>query len=190
MKKAIGFSLVALAFAITAASCNNGDDKKMDSKDTAKDMNDQKFDSTNKEDDAKFAVTAADGGLLEVKLGQLAQANGSSAGVKSFGKMMVDDHSKAGDELKALAQKYNITLPAILSDDSRKTYNDIAAKKGTDFDKAYTSDMIDDHENDIKLFQKEADKGNNAELKSWAAKTLPTLQHHLESIKAVDNMKK
>ncbi|MEP6675765.1 MAG: DUF4142 domain-containing protein [Ferruginibacter sp.] len=188
MKKIIGYSIVA--FAITAASCNNGDENKTDSKEVAKDQNDKKFDSTNTEGDAKFAVTAADGGMLEVKLGQLAQANGSSAGVKDFGKMMVTDHSKGGDELKALAQKYNITIPAALSNDAQKTYDELAAKKGADFDKAYTKDMIDDHEEDIKLFQKEANDGNNGDLKTWASATLPTLQHHLDAIKSLQETTK
>ena len=191
MKKVIGYSFIALA--ISVASCNNGDDKSTDAKDVAKDQNDKKFDSTNKEDDAKFAVNVADGGMLEVKLGQLAQMNGSSAAVKEFGKSMVTDHTKAGDELKAAAQKYNISLPAALSDDSQKTYDKLAAKKGADFDKDYTDQMKDDHEKTIKAFQKEADNGNNAELKGWAATTLPTLQHHLDMVnmmeKSMDNTK-
>ena len=130
--------------------------------------------------DNEFAGEAADGGMLEVKLGQLAKANGTAASVKALGSMMAMDHGKANDELKALAQKNNISLPAALSEKSQKTYDGLAAKKGADFDKAYAAMMVDDHNEDIPKFQSEADNGQNADLKAFAAKTLPTLKHHLE----------
>jgi len=130
--------------------------------------------------DNEFAGEAADGGMLEVKLGQLAKAKGTAASVKALGSMMATDHGKANDELKALAQKNNIGLPAALSEKSQKTYDGLAAKKGADFDKAYAAMMVDDHNEDISKFQSEADNGQNADLKAFAAKTLPTLKHHLE----------
>jgi len=172
-----------LAFTVFVTSCNNEEDK-TDSKEVATEQNEAREDSTDIDNDASFAVSAADGGMLEVKLGQLAQANGSSAQVKELGKMMETDHGKAGEELKAWAAKYNVSLPGALSEDKQKKYDEMAAKKGADFDKAYAADMVDDHEKDIKKFQKEADGGKNAELKAWAAGKLPVLQHHLEMSKA------
>ncbi len=134
--------------------------------------------------DNEFAGAVADGGMLEVKLGQLAKANGTAASVKALGSMMVTDHSKANDELKALAQKNSISLPAALSEKSQNIYDGLAAKKGADFDKAYAAQMVDDHNDAINKFQSEADSGQNADLKAFAAKTLPTLKHHLEMSKS------
>ena len=187
MKK-IFISALSLAVIVSLASCgNNASSGTTDTEKIAKDSNDQKFDSTNKEDDTKFAVEAASGGMMEVQMGQLAQQKGSNMKVKEFGKMMEDDHSKANDELKQLAATKNITLPTAMGDDFQKKYNDLAAKKGADFDKAYTDLMVDDHKEDIDKFQKEGDKGNDAQLKAWAAGKVPTLQHHLEMAQAAQD---
>lgn len=183
MKKNV-FSLLLCASAIiVTTSCgNNGSNT--DSKEAAKEQNEQKFDNTSMEDDTKFAVAAADGGMLEVQLGQLAQTNGSSAQVKQLGQMMVDDHSKANEELKATAAQKNITLPTTLSENSQKKYDDLSKKNGADFDKAYADMMVDDHEKDIDEFKKEASDGKDADLKNWAAGKVPVLEHHLEMAKS------
>jgi putative membrane protein len=133
--------------------------------------------------DTAFAQKAAQGGLAEVKLGQLAVQNGSSDQVKQFGQRMVDDHSKAGDELMGLASQENFTLPTSLSAKDQATVNRLQNLKGAAFDKAYMRDMVKDHQADIADFQKEANSGSDAGLKSFAAKTLPTLQEHLRMAK-------
>lgn len=182
MKKTV-FSLLLCASAITVmTSCGNNNNT--DSKEAAKDQNEQKFDNTNIEDDTKFAVAAADGGMLEVQLGQLAQTNGSSAQVKQLGQMMIDDHSKANEELKATAAQKNITLPATLSEKNQQKYDELSKKTGADFDKAYASAMVDDHEKDVDEFKKEASDGKDADLKNWAAGKVPVLEHHLEMAKS------
>jgi putative membrane protein len=181
MKKLLFGFLVAACCALT--SCGNSDDSKKE----AVDENKQKFDSTNVQDDTKFAVEAADGGMMEVELGKLAQANASSKQIKDFGQQMVNDHGKAGEELKTLAASKNITLPATLSNKNQDMYNDLAKKKGADFDKAYASFMVDDHKKDIDKFKDEAEKGNDADLKNWAAGKVPTLEHHLMMAQAADS---
>ncbi|TDE12947.1 DUF4142 domain-containing protein [Dyadobacter psychrotolerans] len=181
--KRITLSALLIASMMTFSACNS--EKKEDSKEVAEEQNEEKFEDTKVEDDTEFAVAAADGGMIEVKLGELAQTNGSSSAVKDFGKMMVKDHSKAGDELKALAQQKNITLPATLSDDKQKKYDDLAKKKGKEFDQAYASFMVDDHKEDIDEFQEAAKDGKDADIKSWAAGKVPTLQHHLEMAQAM-----
>jgi putative membrane protein len=181
------FSIACLALLVSCGDNKSGED----SKEVAKEQNDTKFDSTKIEDDTKFAVDAADGGMLEVKLGTLAQTNAMMADVKQFGKQMVEDHSKGNEELKAMAAKKNISLPATISDKHQKDYDDLAAKKGKDFDKAYIDYMISDHKDDIDEFKKEADKGHDADIKNWAAGKVSTLEHHLEMAKATeDKMKK
>ena len=182
MKKT--FLYCCTAAALSFAACNNDSNKPEDAKAMAKDQNEQKFDSSKIEDDTKWADDAAEGSMMEVNLGKLAQTNASSKTVKDFGQMMVTDHSKAGDELKAVAQKKGISLPAALGDKMQKKYDDLAAKKGADFDKAYTSYMVDDHEQDIDEFKKESNKGKDADLQAWATGKIPVLQHHLEMAKA------
>ncbi len=186
MKKIL-LSGFAAALCLSFTACDNNE---TDSKEVAKEQNEQKFDDTKVEDDSKFVVNAADGGMLEVKLGELAQTNAASADVKAFGKMMVDDHSKANKELMDLAAAKAITVPATMGEDNMKMYNDLMAKKGTDFDKAYMDMMVDDHEDDVDMFRKESESGADAEIKMFASRTLPTLQQHHERAKVVRDMVK
>ncbi len=183
MKKTI-LSLSLLGALSMFAACGNSETKTEDSKEVAQDQNETKFEDTNIEDDTKWATNAAEGGMLEVQLGNLAQSNGASPKIKELGKMMVDDHSKANEELKSLAAQKNITLPAALGDSKQKDYNDLAAKKGADFDKAYADYMVSDHKEDIDAYQKQADKGKDPEMKAFAAGKIPTLQHHLQMSEA------
>lgn len=146
---------------------------------------------TSKADDRDFVMDAASGGLMEVELGKLAQSNAASAQVKEFGKMMVTDHSKANTELKAVASKKNLTVPAAPMEKQQKHIDELKTKKGADFDKAYVDMMVDDHKEDISKFQDEANKGNDADVKAFASKTLPVLQKHLDHIQKIqDGMKK
>ena len=146
----------------------------------AKDKNETKAQTSLSEADMKFAVFAADAGIKEVELGQVAQKNASTDRVKKLAEQMVNDHSKANEELKALAVKKNITLPAKMSDKHQKDFEKLINLKGTEFDEAYIEEMIKDHEMVIKAYEKQSEKGNDPELKAWATSKLPTLKHHLE----------
>src|SRR5690606_13572542 len=148
--------VLLLSGAMIFASCSPQNN---DSKEIAEDANEEKFDDTGLKNDTDFAVTAADGGMLEVQLGELAKTKASSEEVKMFADMMVTDHTKANEELKALAAKKNITLPTALSDKSRNTYEDLSKQTGKDFDEAYASQMVDDHEKTVSDFKKQADNG-------------------------------
>jgi putative membrane protein len=133
--------------------------------------------------DAHFAKEAAQGGMAEVKLGQLAQEKGSNDSVKSFGKRMIDDHSRAGDKLKAVASRENITLPKDISAKDQVTYDRLSKLNGAAFDRAYARDMVKDHETDVAAFQKEANAGKDDSLRGFASETLPTLLDHLKQSK-------
>lgn len=140
--------------------------------------------------DKKFADGAAKGGLMEVMMGELAATNATNATVKALGKMMVDDHSKANEELKKWASTVGYTLPTGLDAEKQKEYDELKAKKGAEFDRAYADLMVSDHKKDIAEFKKEASDGSEASLKSFAGKTVPTLEHHLmESEKAKSAVK-
>src|SRR4051794_36110683 len=99
-------------------------------------------------DDRKFVEKAASGGMAEVKLGQLAAQKDTSPTVKEFGTKMVHDHSKANDELKAIAAKKNLSLPTDVDTESKATYEKLTKLTGTDFDKAYIEAMVKDHDED------------------------------------------
>jgi putative membrane protein len=98
---------------------------------------------------------------------------------------MVKDHTKANDELKALAARKGVTLPADEGADNKKMFDTLAAKKGKDFDKAYITDMVKDHEKDVAEFEKESKDAQDPDLKTWATATLPTLQDHLKVAKEI-----
>jgi len=129
--------------------------------------------------DTRFAREAAMGGMEEVELGKIAVQNSSNDQVKQFGQRMIDDHSKAGDELKGIASKKNITLPSELDAKHKGAVNKYSNMKGADFDRAYMKDMVKDHETDVAEFQKEANGGSDKDIQGFASHTLPTLQDHL-----------
>lgn len=158
-----------------------------DNKEIAVETNEQRFETNKAEDDAEFAVKAADGGMMEVELGKLAAANAASQVVKDFGKMMVKDHSAAGEELKTLAANKNIALPARLSDEKLKKVEDFRKKSGAEFDKDYMSFMVEDHKEDIEKFSEAAEEALDPDLKNWAAGKVPTLKKHLEHAEMVHN---
>jgi putative membrane protein len=134
-----------------------------------------------------FMKDAAKGGIMEVQMGQMAAKQGSSADVKKFGQMLVTDHKKANDELMSLAKKKGVVIPAKEAKDKGKSEDeqDMAKLTGTEFDKKFIDEAVKDHEKDVDEFQKQADKGDDADLKAWAAKTLPTLQKHLDQAKSI-----
>ncbi|AYB29576.1 DUF4142 domain-containing protein [Chryseolinea soli] len=164
---------------VVVASINSCKKSPPDSKDVAEAQNKAVFDTTSVEDDVQFAIAAADGGLLEIQLGNLALTNASSAEVKKFGQSMIDDHSGANKELSALASQKNITLPQSLSEKNQKRYDELQQMKGKEFDEAYADFMVKDHKQDIDEFKKEAEKGNDKDLQSWAQGKVPVLEHHL-----------
>jgi putative membrane protein len=135
--------------------------------------------------DRKFMDKAAQGGMAEVELGQLAQQNGQSAEVKAFGKRMVDDHSKANDQLKQLASQKGVSLPTSLNAKDQATKDKLSKMQGAAFDKAYMKDMVADHKQDVAEFKHESMAAHDPELKSWAGQTLPTLESHLQEAEKI-----
>jgi putative membrane protein len=136
-----------------------------------------------KMDDKKFAKDAALGGMTEVELGKLAAQKASNDAVKQFGQRMVDDHSKANDQLKQIASKSNIEVPAALDSKHQSHIDKLSKLSGPAFDKAYVKDMLKDHQHDVDDFKSEAQNGSDPNIKQFAMQTLPTLQEHLNAVK-------
>ena len=135
--------------------------------------------------DTDFLTKAAQGGLAEVELGKLASTKATNAEVKKFAQQMVDDHSKANAELKTLAGQKNFSAPTEPSAKQKSLMDKLNGLSGAEFDKAYVEAMVDDHEEDVELFKAQSQDGKDADVKAWAAKTLPTLQKHLDMIKGI-----
>jgi putative membrane protein len=141
--------------------------------------------AANSTPDSSFYKKAAEGGMAEVELGKLAQEKSSNASVKEFGSMMISDHSAANEKLKTIAAAKNVKLPTSPSVGQMATKAKLEVLSGETFDKSYIKGMIEDHEEDIKEFKKEASSGQDPEAKAYAAATLPTLQTHLKKIQQI-----
>jgi putative membrane protein len=136
--------------------------------------------------DETFMMAAAQGGMVEVKLGEIAAKKATKPDIKEFGAMMVTDHSKANSELQAIASKNGgVTLPSKLDAAHQEKVDKISNLSGEQFDKTYVSEMVKDHEKVAGEFEKASKTAQNPELKSFAATTLPVIKNHLKHIKAI-----
>lgn len=126
-----------------------------------------------------FFETAGSAGMFEIEAGKLAQQMGTSPEVKAFGEKMVTDHKKAADELKKIADDKGATLPAALLKRHQKMLDDLKDEKpGKEFDNTFRRYMIASHKEAVSLFDESAKKSADKDVKAFAAKTLPVLQHH------------
>jgi putative membrane protein len=137
--------------------------------------------------DKTFVEKAAIGGLAEVELGNIAAQKASSDQVKQFAARMVSDHTKANDELKQIASVKGVQLPGSLDEKHKKHVDRLQKMSGAAFDKAYMGHMVEDHEQDVAEFKKEAQSGRDADVKGFASKTLSTLQNHLQLAKTTND---
>jgi len=130
--------------------------------------------------DEKFVREAVEGNISEVRIGQLAEQKAQSEEVKKFAKRMVEDHSKANDELKQIAVRENINMPTNVNRKEADTYRSLEKLSGPAFDRACARNMVTDHEKDITAFKQQANGGQNGAVKEFAQRTLPTLESHLQ----------
>lgn len=156
-----------------------------DSKEQAEEANDEKFEDNDMENDADFVAKTVELNYGEIKFAQLANQNSSNPEVKKMAAMLVADHTKTLNELKALASAKAITVPVEEDDEARRKTERFADEAGKDFDKKWCKEMIDRHEESINKFEKRIDKTEDAELKAWMTKTLPTLKSHRDQLEAI-----
>jgi len=130
--------------------------------------------------DKDFAVLAAQGGMAEVALGNLAQQQGSSPKVKDFGKKLADDHSKANDELTQIASREGITLPSGMDTKQQQAVERFSKLSGAQFDREFLKDAVNDYTEDIEEFKKEVSQGTDPALRDFASKHVSVLHDHLE----------
>jgi putative membrane protein len=135
--------------------------------------------------DEDFVREAARMSQMELELGRYAQQNAQNPRVKQFGAMLVRDHSKASEELRGIAAKKNINISDAMEDSHRNKISDLQEKSGSEFDEDFMKEMVDDHEKAVDKFKKQAEEGEDSELKAFAAKTLPVLLMHQDSAKNI-----
>lgn len=169
--------IIIALFSITACTTNK---KPEDTKEVAKDQNEEKFNNTRKEKDALFLVNAAEISLKEIQLGQLAQQTSKVADIKKLGKMMEEEHRKSLDQLIILADKKSIVIPKSLTDDAMEANKKLLNTLDVNFNLEYCNMMVSGHRDAISLFDKASAESIDLDIKEWAVNTLPILQSHLD----------
>jgi putative membrane protein len=183
MKQFFKISFLSIVSCLVMISCNSDDSDKTTDNDNPGNVDSMGAGQTNNNnvanDEAEFIAKAYYDGLKEIEAGKIAQQKGQSKEVKDLGAMMVKDHTAMGEKLKALATSKNISLKDSLSQEDMDGLRN-NKKTGKDFDRWYASEMVDDHEEAVKDFEKNAKNANDPEIKALATEGLPKLQHHLE----------
>jgi putative membrane protein len=194
-KKYLSFGLILVTVIFTA--CNDGTTDTTTTSDstTMTTDNDDNMSTTNSSMplnamDQEFVMKAAKGGMMEVEASNIAQENAQSQRVKDLATMIQRDHTNANAELKGFASSHGIIIP----EDSLRMLNkphldEMRNMKGKTLDKHYIDMMMNAHNKDINEFEKASNNAADADLKAWAAKTLPVLKMHKDSVEAVSKSK-
>ncbi|HXG86659.1 MAG TPA: DUF4142 domain-containing protein [Pyrinomonadaceae bacterium] len=143
--------------------------------------------SGKKNADSKFMMMAATSDMNEIGLSNVALQKSQNEEVKKMAQMIIDDHTRASEELKSLAMSKSVMLPAEMDAKHKAMMDKMSSMSGADFDKMYIKAMVKDHEKAVKLFQKESTSGKDADAKAFAAKILPVLQSHLTMAQSMMN---
>jgi putative membrane protein len=138
--------------------------------------------------DAEFVQKAAMDGLVQSKMAELAIDRAQAPEVKQFARRMLADHAKTDIELRRLAAKKHLQVPTQLDAANEKIFEQLASLSGVEFDKQYMSIMFDDQKADVADYKMQAKQGSDPELKSFAVRTLPTLERHFDMAKADKNV--
>jgi len=177
--KEILLQTTAIACMLMVVSCTDNQNTK-DTKTTAEELNEERFDDNRQEKDAQFVVNASEINLQEIQLGKLAQQKGQTAHVKDLGKMMEDVHTKSQRELVTLAENKRISIPTSPTNNAKDAYDKLNGKSGDDFDNEYTDMMVSGHKDAISIYEKAASDSQDADIRNWSQATLSTLRTHLD----------
>lgn len=192
MKKIKSLATLFIGGALLLTACNGNDSTNTSTDSTSStstmaDTSQMNSMASNVDADTKdFMEKAAQGGMMEVSLGNDAVNKASSQDVKDFGKMIVDDHTMLNNKLKDIAANKNVTLPAAVSADQQKEMDDLNKKTGKDWDNAYVNMMVDDHKKDIGDFKNAGSSLKDADVSKFATDALPTLQKHLDAVEKIN----
>ena len=180
------------AFCFMVIACNDTNDTTENTTNTSTSTytsTDANVSTTNNvvtdEKSAEFLKKVTNSGMAEIQLAKLAQQKATIDAVKNFAAMLERDHTAVNQQVKTLADQRSVPLPAAISDDKQKMYNDMDKMTGKAFDKDYISKMIKAHGDGISLFEDTRSNASDIDVKNFADKTLPALKMHLDSAKAI-----
>ena len=140
--------------------------------------------------DRQWVLQAGAAGIAEVELGRTAADKATRQEVKDFARRMVDDHGKANDELKSLAQQKGLDVPAGLDAKHKKLQDRLSGLSGEQFDQQYMNAMLSGHRDAVTLFTRGSKSLKDPDLKAFATKTLPTVKEHLTEAQKIAGSKK
>jgi putative membrane protein len=132
--------------------------------------------------DKMFLRKAAEGGMAEVKFGELAAQKGGSEGVKAFGQKMVDDHTALNNEMAPIADSMGVRVPKTINKDDQAEYDKLSGLSGDDFDTEYLTVMVKDHRKDLREFRMEASSAQDQALRDAVEKGEKIIHEHLEMV--------
>ena len=187
---------VAVLSALLAAGCRNNESTTIN--DTAPDSSSGTRSSTTTGStggtvstmsgaDKEFVIKAGQGGIAEVSMGRMAMEKASHADVKAFGQRLVTDHGMANQELATLATIKGLALGTEPGKEQKEAAEHLSKVSADDFDRMFVKHMVEDHDADVKAFENASRTAQDADLRAFAAKTLPTLQDHLRQIREIQS---
>jgi putative membrane protein len=179
--KLLIFSLTVAAL----AACNN--DTKKNPAEAAQEVNEERTDTNKSEEDAETLVEAATSDMMEIQSSQKAATMATSAAVKEFAAMMIEEHTKMSNETKELAAKKGYVLPTSLSQDKMDKLADMDKWDKKDWDEKYMEMQIDMHETSLREIKNRHDRSNDADIKAWAVKAMSHVQMHLDRAKQLED---
>jgi putative membrane protein len=180
LKLMVASSALFVGLMLTQSCSESPKNKKVDTKETAEEQNEQKYDDTKKEKDAEFMVKAAEIHLQEIQLAKLALSVSKNKDVLALAKDAEKFHTDAFAELKNLAAKQLVTIPMSITEDGQKEVNTLKEKSLNDFDEAYAEMLKSSHKDAVEKFEKYATESDDSDTKKWAMQNINTLRSHLD----------
>lgn len=188
--KSITVSCMLLAASGTLVSCssNNNKSHQMDSKEMAEEQNEAKFNDRSLQKDADYIMEAYSNGLCEIEAAKRAKEYASAKETRDLASELITAHVKLNESLEKLAADKQVSLQKGLTSDQLEELKKNSDQKGVEYDKAYLSDVISKHEKSISLFEKAADKSEDADVRKLFSSSLTELRNHLDMAMNTKNM--
>lgn len=187
IRQIVNLAVVGSIFAFNSCSGGGSTEKNVkaeadsaDSKKTAEEHNEAKFDKV-AEKDAQYAVNAYESGLFEIKLAESAKEHAIAKETKSLADMVIDGHERLNNQLRDLASKKQISLPTDITPGESDKIKNMGNEKKLDFDKKFASSMVDGHKDAINTFEKASKECSDGDLANWFSAALPELRKHLDA---------
>ncbi|NML22471.1 DUF4142 domain-containing protein [Pseudoflavitalea sp. G-6-1-2] len=175
-----------LSMAILSSCGESAQRQSPESKERAEKQNEAKFNTDTSEHNAQFVVNAASGNLAEIQLAELAVQKSPNAEIKEIAKMLVNDHTAALNDLKTIASRKNISIPAELTDAAKDQLQKLTNEKPTEFDKSWTSQLMEKHQQTISDYEAALGTVTDPDIQNWINIVLPKIRTHHDKLMAMN----